>query len=44
MHADSVRPSFSPNGAYVVCGSENGDMVIWNAITGELEKVLNGHE
>ena len=44
VHADCVRPSFSPDGVYVACGSQNGDIVLWNANTGEMEKVLHGHE
>ncbi|VDD80995.1 unnamed protein product [Mesocestoides corti] len=44
IHADCVRPAFSPDGAHVTCGSQSGGVYVWNAITGDLETVLNGHE
>uniref|UniRef100_A0A5K3EVI9 WD_REPEATS_REGION domain-containing protein n=2 Tax=Mesocestoides corti TaxID=53468 RepID=A0A5K3EVI9_MESCO len=44
IHADCVRPAFSPDGAHVTCGSQSGGVYVWNAITGDLETVLNGHD
>jgi WD40 repeat protein len=50
MHDDfrlgpsGCQPCYSPNAAYVVCGSVSGAVVIWNAKDGTLEKVLtDGH-
>ncbi|VDN97817.1 unnamed protein product, partial [Rodentolepis nana] len=44
VHSDFVRPCFSSDGAYIACGSQNGDILIWNRETCKLEKVLHGHD
>jgi len=35
-----ARVSFSPDGQYVIAGSTNGDLLIWNATSGALESIL----
>ncbi|VDN13464.1 unnamed protein product [Dibothriocephalus latus] len=44
INSDFVRPCFSPDGQYVACGSLDGGVYIWNAMSGALEHVLRGHE
>ncbi|KAL5968605.1 Autophagy-related protein 16-1 [Taenia solium] len=44
VHADCVRPCFSPDGAFIACGSQNGDIFVWNANTGNVESILHGHD
>lgn len=44
VHAECVRPCFSPDGAFIACGSHNGDIFVWNTITGNVESILHGHE
>lgn len=44
IHSDYVRPCFSPDGVYIACGSQSGDIFIWNRETCKLEKILHGHE
>ncbi|KAM7534926.1 hypothetical protein Aperf_G00000100956 [Anoplocephala perfoliata] len=43
VHSDYVRPCFSPDGVYLACGSQSGDIFVWNRETCKLEKVLHGH-
>ena len=44
-HPNSVLSvSFSPDGTRVVSGSYDHSVRIWNAITGEIERVLEGHQ
>ena len=38
-----AKSDFSPDGEYVVAGSQDGSVMIWNAHTGKLEKTLRGH-
>ncbi|XP_003374982.1 conserved hypothetical protein [Trichinella spiralis] len=41
---DFVRGKFSPDSHYCICGSADGNVYIWNAMSGKLETVLtNGH-
>ncbi|XP_074657693.1 autophagy-related protein 16-1-like [Tubulanus polymorphus] len=40
---DWTRAAFSPDGEYVVCGSSDGSVFIWNARSGKIEKVLKEH-
>ncbi|VUZ39256.1 unnamed protein product [Hymenolepis diminuta] len=44
IHSDYVRPCFSPDGVYIACGSQSGDIFIWNRETCKLEKILHGHD
>ncbi|KAL5108539.1 Autophagy-related protein 16-1 [Taenia crassiceps] len=44
VHADCVRPCFSPDGTYVACGSQTGNIFVWNTNTGNVESILNGHD
>nr|CDS23196.1 family S9 non peptidase ue S09 family [Echinococcus granulosus] len=44
VHADCVRPCFSPDGTFVACGSQNGDIFVWNTNTGIVESILHGHD
>lgn len=39
---DSMIPC-SPDGQYVMCGSQDGSVYIWNSSTTRLEKVLKEH-
>ena len=34
---------FSPDGQYVICGSHDGSIFVWNASSAKLEKVLKEH-
>ncbi|KRY23749.1 Autophagy-related protein 16-1 [Trichinella patagoniensis] len=41
---DFVRGKFSPDSHYCICGSADGNVYIWNAMSGKLETVLtSGH-
>lgn len=40
---DYTRASFSPDGQYVICGSNDGSIFVWNASSAKLEKVLKEH-
>ncbi|XP_073255393.1 autophagy-related protein 16-1-like [Porites lutea] len=40
---DYTRASFSPDGQYVICGSHDGSIFVWNASSAKLEKVLKEH-
>jgi len=40
---DHTRASFSPDGQYVICGSHDGSIFVWDASTAKLEKVLKEH-
>ena len=42
--SDWTRARFSPDGQYVICGSNDGAVYIWNANKGKLEKVLREHK
>lgn len=33
----------SPDGQYVICGSHDGSIFVWDASTARLEKVLKEH-
>ncbi|XP_060097926.1 autophagy-related protein 16-1 isoform X2 [Heteronotia binoei] len=39
--SDWTRVVFSPDGNYVVAGSADGSLYIWNVLTGKVEKVLS---
>ncbi|XP_066475698.1 autophagy-related protein 16-1 isoform X1 [Tiliqua scincoides] len=41
--SDWTRVVFSPDGNYVVAGSADGSLYIWNVLTGKVEKVLSKH-
>lgn len=41
--SDISRSSFSPDSEYVIAGSSNGSVFIWNATTSAVEKVLKNH-
>lgn len=41
---DYSRACFSPDGQYVMCGTYEGSIFIWNAKTNVLEKVLKEHK
>ncbi|XP_068685907.1 autophagy-related protein 16-1-like [Montipora foliosa] len=40
---DHTRASFSPDSQYVICGSQDGSIFIWDASTAKLEKILKEH-
>lgn len=40
---DYTRASFSPDGQYVICGSSDGSIFVWNVASAKLEKVLKEH-
>lgn len=40
---DCTRACFSPDGSYVVCGSQDGSVFIWDASTTKIEKILKSH-
>jgi COMPASS component SWD2 len=42
-HASLLEASFSPDGQYVLSGSELGTIHIWQALSGKEVAVLNGH-
>ncbi|RVE65357.1 hypothetical protein OJAV_G00135030 [Oryzias javanicus] len=39
--ADWTRVTFSPDGSYVVGGSADGALYIWNVLTGKVDRVLD---
>ncbi|XP_015745913.1 autophagy-related protein 16-1 [Python bivittatus] len=41
--SDSTRVVFSPDGNYVVAGSADGSLYIWNVLTGKVERTLSKH-
>ncbi|KAL8187564.1 UNVERIFIED_CONTAM: hypothetical protein K2H54_051163 [Gekko kuhli] len=41
--SDWTRVVFSPDGNYVVAGSADGSLYIWNVLSGKVEKVLSKH-
>nr|XP_056705920.1 autophagy-related protein 16-1 isoform X3 [Euleptes europaea] len=41
--SDWTRVVFSPDGNYVVAGSADGSLYIWNVLTGKVDKVLSKH-
>ncbi|XP_042313617.1 autophagy-related protein 16-1 isoform X4 [Sceloporus undulatus] len=41
--SDWTRVVFSPDGNYVVAGSAEGSLYIWNVLTGKVERVLSKH-
>ncbi|XP_062988472.1 autophagy-related protein 16-1 isoform X2 [Elgaria multicarinata webbii] len=41
--SDWTRVVFSPDGNYVVAGSADGSLYIWNVLTGKVERVLSKH-
>ncbi|KXJ15044.1 autophagy-related protein 16-1 [Exaiptasia diaphana] len=43
LATDWTRACFSPDGQYVMCGSQDGSVYIWNNSTAKLEKVLKEH-
>eukprot|EP00160_Parvularia_atlantis_P020546 Unigene8564_Nuclearia_a/m.26226 Unigene8564_Nuclearia_a/g.26226 ORF Unigene8564_Nuclearia_a/g.26226 Unigene8564_Nuclearia_a/m.26226 type:complete len:554 (-) Unigene8564_Nuclearia_a:62-1723(-) len=38
-----AKSSFSPDGAYIVAGSQDGSIFVWNTQTTKVERVLKGH-
>ncbi|VDM25207.1 unnamed protein product [Hydatigera taeniaeformis] len=44
VHADCVRPCFSPDRVFAACGSQNGDIFVWNVNSGNVQSILHGHE
>jgi len=40
---DTTRCAFSPDSDYIVTGSNNGSVFIWNTNTGKVEKILKNH-
>ncbi|CAL8234280.1 unnamed protein product [Boreogadus saida] len=41
--ADWTRVCFSPDGNYVVGGSADGGVYVWNVLTGKLDRLLDKH-
>jgi len=41
---DYTRACFSPDAQFVMCGSYDGGVYVWNAKTNQLEKVLREHK
>ncbi|XP_048361356.1 autophagy-related protein 16-1 isoform X3 [Sphaerodactylus townsendi] len=41
--SDWTRVVFSPDGSYVVAGSADGSLYIWNVLTGKVDRVLSKH-
>ncbi|XP_063162970.1 autophagy-related protein 16-1 isoform X3 [Candoia aspera] len=41
--SDWTRVVFSPDGNYVVAGSADGSLYIWNVLTGKVERTLSKH-
>ncbi|XP_061575950.1 autophagy-related protein 16-1 isoform X2 [Cololabis saira] len=39
--ADWTRVTFSPDGSYVIGGSADGALYVWNVLTGQLERTLD---
>lgn len=40
---DWTRTKFSPDGQYVIAGSQDGSIYIWNTSSGKVEKILREH-
>lgn len=43
FHVFSPFAPLSPDGQYVICGSHDGSIFVWDASTAKLEKVLKEH-
>lgn len=43
FHVFSPFALLSPDGQYVICGSHDGSIFVWDASTAKLEKVLKEH-
>ena len=41
---DWSRAVFSPDGEYVMAGSADGSLFVWNVRRGQVEKVLREHK
>ncbi|XP_077579101.1 autophagy-related protein 16-1-like [Stigmatopora nigra] len=41
--ADWTRVAFSPDGSYVAGGSADGTLYVWNVLTGNLDRTLEGN-
>ena len=41
---DWSRAVFSPDGQYVIAGSQDGALFVWNTSTNHVEKVLREHQ
>lgn len=41
---DWSRAVFSPDGQYVIAGSQDGALFVWNTNTNHVEKVLREHQ
>ena len=44
MGCDWSRAVFSPDGQYVIAGSQDGALFVWNTSTNHVEKVLREHQ
>ncbi|KAK7450144.1 hypothetical protein VKT23_013027 [Stygiomarasmius scandens] len=42
-HSAAYSVAFSPDGSRVISGLDNNTILIWNAVTGEVEAKLEGH-
>jgi len=40
---DYTRASFSPDGQFVICGSQDGSIFVWDRSTAKLDKILKEH-